>query len=103
MDRVEDAAEQLPDLILRQCLRQPLLPWRGDPFFPRTHQFVDFTGTYVLHCDILAHEDRSMIQLVGVVHASKYPGCCQTNIPVHHLEMVRVMSEKSNIENLCPT
>src|SRR5271169_4230563 len=36
MDRVEDAAEQLPDLILRQCLRQPLLPWRGDPFFPRT-------------------------------------------------------------------
>ena len=25
------------------------------------HQFVDFTGTYVLHCHILAHEGRGMM------------------------------------------
>lgn len=34
VDRVADAAEKLPDLILRQRIRQPLLPRRGDPFFP---------------------------------------------------------------------
>jgi FtsP/CotA-like multicopper oxidase with cupredoxin domain len=27
-------------------------------------QFLDFTGTYVIHCHILAHEDRGMMQLV---------------------------------------
>jgi FtsP/CotA-like multicopper oxidase with cupredoxin domain len=30
-------------------------------------KFVDFTGTYVLHCHILDHEDRGMMQLVQVV------------------------------------
>lgn len=30
-------------------------------------RFVDFTGTYVLHCHILAHEDRGMMQLVRVI------------------------------------
>ena len=30
-------------------------------------RFVDFTGTYVLHCHILIHEDRGMMQLVKVV------------------------------------
>jgi FtsP/CotA-like multicopper oxidase with cupredoxin domain len=30
-------------------------------------RFVDFTGNYVLHCHILAHEDRGMMQLVRVV------------------------------------
>lgn len=48
------------------------------------HQFVDFTGTYVLHCHILAHEDRGMMQLVRVVDADTYPGACQANIPQHH-------------------
>jgi FtsP/CotA-like multicopper oxidase with cupredoxin domain len=48
------------------------------------HQFVDFTGTFVLHCHILAHEDRGMMQLVRVVEAGKYPGACQANIPQHH-------------------
>jgi FtsP/CotA-like multicopper oxidase with cupredoxin domain len=48
------------------------------------HQFVDFTGTYVLHCHILAHEDRGMMQLVRVVETGGYPGACQTNIPEHH-------------------
>jgi FtsP/CotA-like multicopper oxidase with cupredoxin domain len=30
-------------------------------------RFVDFTGTYVLHCHILDHEDRGMMQLVRVI------------------------------------
>jgi FtsP/CotA-like multicopper oxidase with cupredoxin domain len=30
-------------------------------------KFVDFTGMYVLHCHILDHEDRGMMQLVQVV------------------------------------
>jgi hypothetical protein len=34
VDRVADAAEKLADLIVRQCVRQPLLPWRGDSFSP---------------------------------------------------------------------
>ena len=46
--------------------------------------YLDFIGTYVLHCHILAHEDRGMMQLVRVVPASNYPARCQGNIPVHH-------------------
>lgn len=30
-------------------------------------RFVDFPGTYVLHCHILGHEDRGMMQLVRVI------------------------------------
>jgi FtsP/CotA-like multicopper oxidase with cupredoxin domain len=48
------------------------------------HTFVDFTGTYVLHCHILAHEDRGMMQLVRVVPVSQYPAGCQLAIPDHH-------------------
>jgi FtsP/CotA-like multicopper oxidase with cupredoxin domain len=33
------------------------------------HRFVDFVGSYVLHCHMLAHEDRGMMQLVRVVPA----------------------------------
>ena len=29
--------------------------------------YVDFTGKYVLHCHILGHEDRGMMQLIEVV------------------------------------
>jgi FtsP/CotA-like multicopper oxidase with cupredoxin domain len=31
------------------------------------HRFVDFTGSYVLHCHMLTHEDRGMMQLVRVI------------------------------------
>lgn len=48
------------------------------------HTFLDFPGTYVLHCHILAHEDRGMMQLVRVVPAKSYPGGCQGTIPAHH-------------------
>jgi FtsP/CotA-like multicopper oxidase with cupredoxin domain len=46
--------------------------------------FVDFTGTFVLHCHILAHEDRGMMQLVRVVPADDYPDGCQKGIPEQH-------------------
>ena len=47
-------------------------PVTGVTTFVRGHikmrsRFVDFTGTYVNHCHILAHEDRGMMQLIQVV------------------------------------
>ena len=47
-------------------------------------RFVDFPGTFVLHCHILAHEDRGMMQLVRVVPPADYPAKCQENVPQHH-------------------
>jgi L-ascorbate oxidase len=31
------------------------------------HRFVDFPGTFVLHCHILDHEDRGMMQEVVII------------------------------------
>jgi FtsP/CotA-like multicopper oxidase with cupredoxin domain len=40
----------------------------SDPGYVKIRsRFVDFTGDYVLHCHILAHEDRGMMQLVRVI------------------------------------
>src|SRR6185312_10259163 len=36
-------------------------------YFKMLTRFVDFTGMYVLHCHILDHEDRGMMQLVQVI------------------------------------
>ncbi len=36
-------------------------------YFKMRSRFVDFTGTYVIHCHILAHEDRGMMTVVQVV------------------------------------
>jgi FtsP/CotA-like multicopper oxidase with cupredoxin domain len=36
-------------------------------YFKMHSRFVDFTGQFVLHCHILAHEDRGMMQLVAVI------------------------------------
>ena len=47
-------------------------------------RYPDFTGTFVLHCHILPHEDRGMMQLVRIVPAGHYPMACQGNIPQHH-------------------
>jgi FtsP/CotA-like multicopper oxidase with cupredoxin domain len=46
--------------------------------------YPDFTGTFVLHCHILAHEDRGMMQLVRIVPLANYPKACQGNTPDHH-------------------
>ena len=35
-------------------------------WFRSRSRFVDFTGQYVLHCHILIHEDRGMMQLIEV-------------------------------------
>ena len=37
-------------------------------------RFVDYTGAYVLHCHILGHEDRGMMQQVQVVSNMSYLG-----------------------------
>ncbi len=43
-------------------------------------RYVDFTGTFVLHCHILDHEDRGMMQEV-VIEDPKHP---ITTLPMHH-------------------
>ena len=42
-------------------------------YFKFKSRFVDFTGQYVLHCHILAHEDRGMMELVQVIPKPKSP------------------------------
>jgi FtsP/CotA-like multicopper oxidase with cupredoxin domain len=47
--------------------------------------FYDFTGTYVIHCHILAHEDRGMMQLVRTIPAGADPAkACKLNGVQHH-------------------
>jgi FtsP/CotA-like multicopper oxidase with cupredoxin domain len=52
---------------------QPLInPNTGQPvlipgYFKMRSRFVDFPGYYVMHCHILAHEDRGMMTIVEVV------------------------------------
>ena len=50
----------------------PLLNSKGNPiqvpgYFKMRSRFVDYPGQYVLHCHILAHEDRGMMNIVEVV------------------------------------
>jgi FtsP/CotA-like multicopper oxidase with cupredoxin domain len=42
-------------------------------WFRERSRFVDFTGQYVLHCHILIHEDRGMMQLVEVTAGPPVP------------------------------
>ncbi|GEM_PF-596035 len=47
--------------------------------------FDDFTGTYVLHCHILAHEDRGMMQLVRTIpEGVDEDKACRLNGVQHH-------------------
>jgi FtsP/CotA-like multicopper oxidase with cupredoxin domain len=39
-------------------------------YFKMLTRFVDFTGMYVLHCHILGHEDRGMMQMVQVISST---------------------------------
>jgi FtsP/CotA-like multicopper oxidase with cupredoxin domain len=39
------------------------------------HKFEQFTGNYVMHCHILGHEDRGMMQLLEVGDESGLPLC----------------------------
>jgi len=56
--------------------------WPGKITIRQT--YPDFTGTFVLHCHILAHEDRGMMELVRIVPAAEYTNSCQGNVPQHH-------------------
>jgi FtsP/CotA-like multicopper oxidase with cupredoxin domain len=49
----------------------PVLNGKGQPvqvpgYFKMRSRFVDYPGQYVLHCHILAHEDRGMMTIVEV-------------------------------------
>jgi FtsP/CotA-like multicopper oxidase with cupredoxin domain len=53
---------------------KPVLDKNGNPvqvpgYFKMRSRFVDFTGYYVIHCHILAHEDRGMMTVVEVAPA----------------------------------
>lgn len=51
-------------------------------YFKMLSRFVDFTGMYVLHCHILGHEDRGMMQLVQTCADAKT--CPKTTDLGHH-------------------
>ena len=51
-------------------------------YFKMLTRFVDFTGIYVLHCHILGHEDRGMMQLVQV--CTDAATCPKTTSMGHH-------------------
>ena len=42
-------------------------------FFRMRSRFVDFPGLWVIHCHILAHEDRGMMTIVQVMPAAQAP------------------------------
>ena len=48
-------------------------------YFKMRSRFVDFPGLYVLHCHILAHEDRGMMTIVEVQKVSP-----TTSLPLRH-------------------
>ena len=53
-------------------LPKPWVWWDNIALPPGGHirmrsRFVDFSGAYVLHCHILGHEDRGMMEMVNVV------------------------------------
>ncbi len=55
-----DAAKKIP---LKNKKGEPV---RVPGYFKMRSRFVDYTGFYVLHCHILAHEDRGMMTIVEV-------------------------------------
>lgn len=63
---------------------QQILDSNGQPmvvpgYFKMRSRFVDFPGLYVLHCHILAHEDRGMMTIVEVQKVSP-----TTSLPLRH-------------------
>jgi FtsP/CotA-like multicopper oxidase with cupredoxin domain len=42
------------------------VPFRSNRSITCRSRFIDFTGPYVMHCHILAHEDLGMMQGVTV-------------------------------------
>jgi hypothetical protein len=50
-------------------------------FFRMRSRFVDYPGNYVMHCHILAHEDRGMMTIVELQPAGGAHGPMQLT---HH-------------------
>jgi FtsP/CotA-like multicopper oxidase with cupredoxin domain len=50
-------------------------------YFRMRSRFVDFGGRYVLHCHILAHEDRGMMAIVHVTRPGEAP---ESGLFKHH-------------------
>src|SRR5262249_42356809 len=50
-------------------------------YFKMRSRFVDFPGTYVVHCHILIHEDRGMMQLVRVCPTQDQESCSESDKP----------------------
>jgi FtsP/CotA-like multicopper oxidase with cupredoxin domain len=68
----------------RRVLINPLTGKALDPGYVKIrHPFVDFPGSYVLHCHMLAHEDRGMMQLIRVI-----PGADQLVLDGESVTMV---------------
>ena len=70
-------------------LKRPWVWWDAFPipaggYFKMRTRFVDFTGVYVQHCHILAHEDRGMMQLVQVCNEPKSEQCRMESGVEHH-------------------
>jgi FtsP/CotA-like multicopper oxidase with cupredoxin domain len=53
-------------------------------YFKMRTRFVDFTGLYVQHCHILAHEDRGMMQVVQVCTDPNSEECRKQADVKHH-------------------
>jgi len=69
-------------------LPQPWIWWDNIALPPGGYikmlsRFVDFTGAYVIHCHILAHEDRGMMQMVETAYACPVPNHVPTKISHH--------------------
>jgi FtsP/CotA-like multicopper oxidase with cupredoxin domain len=53
-------------------------------YFKMRTRFVDYTGLYVQHCHILAHEDRGMMQLLQVCNDPNSPECKKQAMKAEH-------------------
>jgi FtsP/CotA-like multicopper oxidase with cupredoxin domain len=53
-------------------------------YFKMRSRFVDYTGLYVQHCHILAHEDRGMMQLLQVCRDPNSEECKKQAKVEHH-------------------
>lgn len=70
-----------------QILLDPLTGKAREPGYVKIrHPFVDFPGSYVLHCHMLAHEDRGMMQLIRVIPGGGQanPGAEEATMIPHH-------------------
>jgi FtsP/CotA-like multicopper oxidase with cupredoxin domain len=64
--RTEPGGPDLQNWIWKDTLLVPVPGSSGNPQKVRT-KYTRFTGKFVIHCHILTHEDRGMMQLVEIV------------------------------------